>query len=137
VELEGLWHLHETPGHQLDVRFSADLTRATAEGSPLPRIPAARAGLGLLWAVEAWSAGLDYQWTLAQRRVAAAETTSDGYGRLTAHVSRALIHGRIRTELFLRGSNLTDTEARPHTSFLKELAPLPGRSFTAGLRVSF
>ena len=37
----------------------------------------------------------------------------------------------------LRGSNLTDTEARPHPSFLKELAPLPGRSLTAGVRLAF
>jgi len=48
-----------------------------------------------------------------------------------------LTTGRVRTEAFLRGSNLTDREARPHPSFLKDLAPLPGRSLTAGVRLAF
>ena len=35
------------------------------------------------------------------------------------------------------GSNLLDEEARPHTSFLKELAPLPGRGIEFGVRAFF
>ncbi len=42
-----------------------------------------------------------------------------------------------RTEVFLRGTNLTDAEARPHASFLKDYAPLPARSLTAGVRLEF
>ncbi|MBI5689108.1 MAG: TonB-dependent receptor [Verrucomicrobia bacterium] len=137
AELEGLWHLHEAQGRQFDVRFTADLTRAEEGGRPLPRIPAARVGLGLLWAVESWSTGVDFQHTLAQRRVAATETSSPGYGQLSAHVSRAIVAGHLRAELFLRATNLTNAEARPHPSFLKDLAPLPGRNFTAGMRVTF
>ena len=45
--------------------------------------------------------------------------------------------GPIRSEAFLRATNLSDREARPHTSFLKDLAPLPGRSVTVGVRLSF
>jgi iron complex outermembrane receptor protein len=37
----------------------------------------------------------------------------------------------------LRGANLTDEEARNHVSFLKDLAPLPGRDVRLGLRVAF
>jgi iron complex outermembrane recepter protein len=37
----------------------------------------------------------------------------------------------------VRGSNLLDETARVHASFLKDLAPLPGRNFTAGVRYSF
>ena len=33
--------------------------------------------------------------------------------------------------------SLTDEEARPHTSFLKDLAPLPSRNLTFGARRSF
>ena len=34
-------------------------------------------------------------------------------------------------------SNLTDEEARLHTSSLKDITPLPGRNVTVGLRLSF
>ena len=40
-------------------------------------------------------------------------------------------------EVFIDGNNLSDREARPHTSILKDLAPLPGRNFQFGLRAMF
>ena len=39
--------------------------------------------------------------------------------------------------LFVEGHNLTDTEAREHVSFLKDVAPLPGRNFRAGISYRF
>jgi iron complex outermembrane recepter protein len=39
--------------------------------------------------------------------------------------------------VFLRGSNLLDEDARRHSSPLKEIAPLPGRSAHLGLRAEF
>ena len=45
--------------------------------------------------------------------------------------------GRMTYDLFVRGSNLSDEEIRLHTSFLKDVAPLPGRNVTIGLRTSF
>jgi iron complex outermembrane receptor protein len=39
--------------------------------------------------------------------------------------------------LYLKGQNLTDETARVHTSFLKDVAPLPGRSLALGLRGRF
>ena len=136
-EAEALWHLHEAPGSQFDVRFTADFVRAKEGGRPLPRLPEARAGVGLLWASAAWTFGVDYLHAFPQRQVAAHETNSDGYRLLGANVSRALKFGALEAEAFLRATNLADREARPHTSFLKDLAPLPGRSVTAGVRFSF
>ena len=136
-EVEALWHLHEAPGSQFDVRFTADFVRAKEGGRPLPRLPEARAGVGLLWASVAWTFGVDYLHAFPQRQVAAHETNSDGYRLLGANVSRALKFGAVEAEAFLRATNLADREARPHTSFLKDLAPLPGRSVTAGVRFSF
>lgn len=136
-EVEALWHLHEAPGSQFDVRFTADFVRAKEGGRPLPRLPEARAGVGLLWASAAWTFGVDYLHAFPQRQVAAHETNSDGYRLLGANVSRALKFGAVEAEAFLRATNLADREARPHTSFLKDLAPLPGRSVTAGVRFSF
>jgi len=41
------------------------------------------------------------------------------------------------TDMILRGRNLADEEARNHVSFLKDVAPLPGRDLSLGLRVAF
>jgi iron complex outermembrane receptor protein len=39
--------------------------------------------------------------------------------------------------VFVRATNLLDEEARRHTSFVKNIAPLAGRSGLLGLRVTF
>ena len=127
----------EDPRSQFDVRFTADFVRAKEGGRSLPRLPEARAGVGLLWASAAWSFGVDYLQAFPQRQVAAHEFNSDGYRLLGATASRVLKFGALEAEAFLRATNLADREARPHTSLLKDLAPLPGRSVTAGVRFSF
>ena len=40
-------------------------------------------------------------------------------------------------DVFLKGSNLLDAEARNHVSFAKDVAPLPGRSVGLGLTLRF
>ncbi len=137
VEAEAVWHLHEHQGSLLDLRLAGDLTRARASGRDLPRIPAARVTTGLSWATPAWSAGIECQFVLKQNRVAPNETPSGAYTLVSAHVTRTIPIGTRRLELFVRGTNLTDDEARPHTSFVKDLAPLAGRSAHAGLRFTF
>jgi len=37
----------------------------------------------------------------------------------------------------LRGRNLTDAEIREHASYLKDIAPSPGRSVSLGLAFTF
>jgi iron complex outermembrane receptor protein len=37
----------------------------------------------------------------------------------------------------VKGVNLTNEEAREHTSFLKDNAPLPGRGIVVGAKVTF
>jgi iron complex outermembrane receptor protein len=39
--------------------------------------------------------------------------------------------------VFAKAENMTDTEARVHTSFIKDVAPRPGRNFSLGIRGSF
>ncbi len=137
AEAEAVWHLHESGSRQLDLRLAADLTRAEEGGRALPRIPAARTTVGLLWAAPLWSAGLESQFILRQNRVAANETASGASTVLNAHLSRTVAFGAARGEIFLRGTNLTDAEIRPHPSFVKELAPLAGRGVAGGVRFSF
>ena len=109
-----------------------------AAGGYLPRIAPARIGASLRWERDDWRASLGAVHSLRQDRVAAYEAVSAGYTLVDAHLAwhRDGANG-LAWELFLDASNLTDREARPHTSFLKELVPLPGRSLAFGVRAFF
>ena len=73
-----------------------------------------------------------------QDRVAQFETETPGYTLVDAHVAwHGDTSGGNAWELFVDGSNLLDKEARAHTSFLKDVAPLPGRNIGAGVRIFF
>lgn len=139
VEFEGEWHLHEGPHHGLDLLFGFDYVRAKKLGTsqPLPRIPPFRANVGIAYSGARWSAGADVRHVWDQDRVAEYETPTDGYTLVSAYVSYTIPFRDSELDVFLRGSNLTDEEARPHTSYLKDVAPLPGRDFRGGVRVRF
>lgn len=104
----------------------------------LPRIAPWRAGAELRWEGGAWRAGLGAIRHARQDRVAAHESETPGYTLVSANLAwhRDTASGNA-LELFVDGTNLLDEEARPHTSFLKDLAPLPGRSLSAGVRLFF
>jgi iron complex outermembrane receptor protein len=138
AELETLWHLHEGDRHNLDLKLNVDYTIARQRnGDALPRIPPLKGLIGLAWTGGPWSAGTDWQLVARQSHNAAGETDTEGYTLLSAYVGYRLVQGQVIYDLFARGSNLTNEEARLHTSFLKNIAPLPGRSLTLGVRASF
>ncbi|MCA0394787.1 MAG: TonB-dependent receptor [Proteobacteria bacterium] len=115
-----------------------DYTADIALAGNLPRIAPWRVGTELRWQGEHWRAGVGAVRYARQDRVAEFETDTAGYTLVNAHVAWHLdTAGGNAWELFVDGSNLLDEEARPHTSFLKDLAPLPGRSVSAGVRLFF
>lgn len=138
-EAEVELHLIDRGAERLHLNFSGDYVRAedTADHVPLPRIPPLRAGVELRYERGGWTAGMDYRCVFRQKRIAPEETETAGYALLGADIGYGFLVGRQRYEVFLRGSNLMDREARVHTSFLKDFAPLPGRNFTGGVRVEF
>ena len=72
-----------------------------------------------------------------QDRVTAAELPTDSYFLLNAAITYTVMRGPVTMDLYLKGVNLADTEAREHTSFLKDRAPLGGRGFVAGVKMTF
>lgn len=121
---------HDGHGHHHEAEIAA--------GGNLPRIAPQRVGAELGWRREAWRASLGAVRYARQDRVAPHETPTPGYTLVDAHLAW---HHDTRAgnalELFADGSNLLDREARVHTSFLKDLAPLPGRGVSVGLRLFF
>lgn len=115
-----------------------DYTATLANDGHLPRIAPARAGAELRWEDGAWRASLGAVRYMEQDHVAEHESVTPAYTLVDAHLAWHVDtrHGNA-WEVFLDGSNLLDEEARPHTSFLKDLAPLPGRGVEFGVRAFF
>ncbi len=164
VEAEGNFTLLDKDGRQLMLRAFGDVVRAQLQGNayveadPLlihdgdtqalaswyssagnvPRLAPARFGLGLKWQAGPWRASLNGIRTMRQTRVATNESETPGYTLVDAHLAwhRDTASGT-GFELFVDGENLLNAEARPHTSYLKDLAPLGGRGVQAGVRIYF
>jgi iron complex outermembrane receptor protein len=72
-----------------------------------------------------------------QDDTAAFELETPGYDDLRVQLSGRFELGGSELTVFVQGRNLTDDEQRNHVSFLKDYAPLPGRSVLGGVRLSF
>lgn len=121
------------------LRLFGDMVRGRlAGGDKLPRMSPARLGatVDATWGPITAQASVVH--AFEQRRVAPLETVTPGYTRLDADLAwkvRAL--GRGNLTVFVQGTNLGDEVIRVHTSYLKDVAPLMGRSVVAGIRGEF
>jgi iron complex outermembrane recepter protein len=104
-------------------------------GEYLPRLPALRYGAGVHYVLDRLSASVEAVYRDDQDKTAPNELPTDDYLLLNADLSYTLEEQGLL--LFLRGTNLTDEDARQHSSPLKDTVPLPGRSVHLGLRYEF
>lgn len=115
-----------------------DYTRASLrDGDDLPRIPPLRLGAEASYSLNQFTAELGAVHYFEQDQTAPLESTSDAYTLVDAQLSYDWIALGQDLTIYLKASNLTDEEARPHTSFLKDQTPLPARAFAAGIRSRF
>ena len=106
-------------------------------GSSLPRIPPLHAQAALSFVRGDFSARLEGFYAARQNRTAEFELPTDSYFLLDASVSYRVPIGPALLDFYVKGTNLTDAEARLHSSFLKDIAPLPGRGVLFGVRADF
>ncbi|WP_372012359.1 TonB-dependent receptor [Pseudoxanthomonas sp. 10H] len=164
AEAEAVVHLAENAGGAWDLRVFGDVVRARLDGSGsrtvefdvphgdhahhyetelansgyLPRIAPGRFGADLSWELDGWRASLGAVRYQRQDRVAQNEEPSPGYTLVDAHLAYRWDRSSGNSwEVFLDGNNLGDREVRPHTSLLREYAPLPGRAVAFGVRAWF
>lgn len=138
LEAEGKLRLLDTAASSLDLLLRYDYLRADDQstGLPLPRIAPQRLGMSLNYRWNAFGAKLDVTRVSSQNRVSANELPTDGYTMVNAGVTyRVKAAGGI--DVFLRGVNLLNVEARNHVSFLKDVAPLGRRGGQLGVRMQF
>ncbi len=122
----------------VNLRASADYTDAeldVAGNDNVPRIPPLRYGLGLDLTAGKVFASLDYQRVNQQKDVSPDELSTRGFNDLRAYVGITLPAGKSSLKMFAQGKNLTNDEQRLHTSFIKDIAPAPGRMLEFGIRL--
>lgn len=136
-EAEARIELFETPYGHLHTRLFGDYVRGEnrSANTDLPRIPPLRYGAGLHFTTDRFEAALEARYHRRQDRTAPNELPTDAYTLVSAEVSYLWTEPDVF--LFLRAKNLTDEDARQHTSPLKETFPLPGRSLQIGVRYDF
>jgi iron complex outermembrane receptor protein len=138
-ELHGDLEVVHRGSHHVHIEATLDQVEAELvdTGDYLPRIPPRRALLALYYFGETWNARVEGRWVDAQDRVADFEEPTPDYWMLNASVGFHVLAGGVDHHILLRGTNLTDEAAYNHVSYLKEVAPLPGRNVSLSYRAIF
>jgi iron complex outermembrane recepter protein len=141
VELEGKTML--TDYLQFNVRGDYVDAKDKTNGGYVPRISPLKLGAGLKYEFDRFGARLDVLHAFKQDRVASnynyvgtKELMTDAYTNVSMMATYKL-PTQLYLEAFTRANNLLDEEIREHTSFLKDIAPMGGRSIMFGLRGEF
>ena len=133
-ELQVAWQTTDN----LKLDFFADYVKARLkDGGALPRTSPMRVGSHVAYTLDNIRADLDITYFAKQDDISTFETETDGYTLVDASITYDISLGDIDLSVYLSGENLTDEEARVHTSFLKDIAPRPGRNFAFGVRGYF
>jgi len=117
--------------------FSDYVRARLKDGGELPRTPPLRFGTQLSYQQQQLTVNLDITRYQEQDKISSFETATDGYTLVDASIAYHLTVLDQDISMYLKGTNLTDTEARVHSSFLKDNAPRPGRSLAAGIKGYF
>jgi iron complex outermembrane receptor protein len=133
------FHLLDTEKHKIHLELQADYVvgRNRDTGDPLPRMSPFRFGGNIAYEGRHLAARFEVLRYEKQDQVAPNELATDGYTMVNLGVDYRFEVGRVSFDIFAKGTNLLDEEARNHVSFLKDIAPLGGIGAVAGVRVAF
>ena len=132
------------PTHGFGFTAISDTVRGVVvsdSGGNLPRISPSRVGAKLTWrggADSAWYADVGATHVFEQDRIASFETSTPAYTRVDASLRyRMTFSNQRNAEIYVLGRNLANRDIRVHTSFLKDYAPMPGRSLFVGVTTTY
>ena len=128
---------------QFNLRADYVDAKDKTNGGYVPRISPLKLGAGLKYEFDSFGARLDVLHAFRQDRVATnynyvgtKELITDSYTNVSMMATYKL-PTQYNLEAFTRANNLLDEEIREHASFLKDIAPMGGRSLMIGLRGEF
>jgi len=122
--------------------FGDYINAKLTNGDYLPRTPPMRLGSALNYQANSFTTELSVNHYFEQDNTAPLETATGAYTIVDFNFNYYLSSTGLNIMdndivLYVKGQNLTDELGFVHSSFLKEDAPLPGRSFSIGIRGSF
>ncbi|HEY9235983.1 MAG TPA: TonB-dependent receptor [Phenylobacterium sp.] len=136
AEAEVSYRLWEDGDRSFSLEGAADYVHGDTDRGAPARIPPWSATGRAVFDGGWWTGKLELRQVGKQDRVADFELPTDSYRMLNASITAAPFKDK-NLKIYLDARNLTNTEAREHASFLKDLAPLPGRNFRVGVGYKF
>ena len=126
----------------LQIQVQGDLIRNKLKGNEdgskyLPRTPPSRLGISADYIIGDWQAEVSVHRYFSQSAVAEFETQTSGYTLLDLDINYLTSFNNTDVTFYVKGRNLSDEEARVHTSFLKDSTPVQGRAVVVGVRANF
>ncbi len=139
-EIEGTWRALDGASRlELEAKLDAVSGTNLNSGEALPRLSPKRATLGAHFTQGDFGARLEVRRTAAQTRLPSTDTATQGYTLVNLSASYALNVAGSKVLLFAKLHNAGNVLGFSASSVatVRALAPLPGRSATAGLRLAF
>jgi iron complex outermembrane receptor protein len=130
--------LFKWSGFDFHADASVDYVRATVDAANenLPRIPPLSGLFGVEANSELFDVRFEAEYAAEQDRIADFELPTEDYLMLHAFLTVRPIEGK-GLAIRVAAQNLNNEEARIHSSFLKDVAPLPGRNVRVSLTGTF
>lgn len=135
-EIEGAYTAWQDGDRSLTFEATYDYVHARTAGQPVARIPPYAVTGRAIWATPRLDAQVEVRYVGKQDRVTIFELPTDSNTVVNARVGFKPVEDR-DLQVFLEGRNLTDQVVREHASFLKDIAPSPGRTIRAGVAWNF
>lgn len=133
VHLE--YELFTSPNWEINTTLNWDTVNGEIQNGPsrfLPRNPSNR----FLWGLEFLSGRfwgrVEFEHNDEVTDVPDHILPTDAYSDVSVDLEYEIVHSDIHAAIAIRIKNLFDEEQRPHTSAIKDLAPLPGRAIELG-----
>ncbi len=136
-EIQGGVDIGSYSGFDVKLDALAEFVRAKTDDDDLPRIPP----LSILAGIDAKRDDLSFRaevdYTARQNKLAFGETPTEDFTRINIFASWTVQAFDNPVKISASALNLFDSEGRQHTSFLKDVVPLPGRNFRLSLSSKF
>lgn len=138
AEIEMGYILVEGQNYTVEMNASGDFLHARFNGGDVvPRMPATSFNFGLDYKSEYYDLGADVRYVGNKTNTAEDILPTDDYANLDLSATWRPFGSERDLNVRLQALNITNEEQRQHTSFLKDLLPMPGRNFRLSLNYGF